>query len=143
MRDIGNEVGLESGQIHFFGNVAVCKPNSAYHERRECSQNDVVISEKSSSDVRDRRALVVHREDQIWENICKTALLLWAASIPICRSYPWRGILRCMDHHDRQIGICLQHGALAAQDVLYDGREKGFAQIVFIKSDHPQGNTIR
>ncbi len=48
-----------------------------------------------------------------------------------------------MDHHDRQIGICPQHGALAAQDVLHYGREKGFAQIVFIKRDYPQGNTIR
>src|SRR6202047_4166233 len=137
MRDICYGVGVQCGPIHCPGNVAIRKPNSAHHECRECSQNDVVISEKSSSDVRDRRALVFHREDQIWENICKTALLLWAASIPICRSYLWRGILRRMDHHDRQICICLQHGALAAQDVLYDGREKGFAQIVVIKSDHP------
>src|ERR1700733_15785127 len=118
-------------------------PNPADHQCGKCSQNDVFISEKSSSYVRDRCALVFHREDQIWENIFKTALLLWAASIPICRSYPWRRILRRMDHHDRQIGICLQHGALAAQDVLYDGREKGFAQVVFIKRDDPQCDAIR
>src|SRR6267154_610595 len=48
-----------------------------------------------------------------------------------------------MDHHDRKIGICPQNGALAAQDVLHYSREKALTQIVLIKSDDTQGNTVR
>src|SRR5256884_4932755 len=52
--------------------------------------------------------------------------------------FPYTTLFRS---HDRGIGIAPQHNTLAGQYVLHHGGQEAFAQVVAVKSNHPQGRS--
>src|SRR6202040_3130424 len=58
VRNVRDEVGFQSREIHFSGNVAIREPDSSDHEQRQRTQNNIVVSKKPVSDIRDGHSLV-------------------------------------------------------------------------------------
>ena len=105
VRDVGDEVRFQSGELHFARNVAMGKEYSTCHDQRERCQNKIVVPEKFRADFVNGGAGVFDGKNHALKNIAEGTLHLRLSAVPTRGSDPGSGALERTNHHGGGTGV--------------------------------------
>ena len=133
VRNVGNEIGLQPGQRHFLGDVAIGQHNSARQHQRQSRQSQEADMREALADGCQRGSAQLDRQRQSREGAFQVSLRFRRAAIPPAGLSQRRRFILAAQHHDRMIPVGLSVADVASNHVVQHLGKELVAQIVGVE----------
>src|ERR1043166_4269676 len=142
VRNIGDKVGLQPGELHFARNIAIGQEDSAGHDQGECGKNEIVVLQEFRPNFVNRGAGILNGKNQALKHLAQRTVHFRLSAVPTRRRDPGSRIPGAMNHDRGRIGVRFERTVLAGQNSRDDRRKKSIAQIFRIEADNTQRDAV-